>query len=158
MSVRISSESLRQIPLFAECDPAHLQIMAFAGERVEFAAGADLFRAGGSGSAAYLILLGEAEVWRSQGEEHITVATARQGAFLGELAMIAGMAYSVNTTAKTPVTATRISRDVFMRVVGEFPDFGAKVMSVLSRRLTGSVGEFDRIRQMLEKTPSFPRG
>jgi CRP/FNR family cyclic AMP-dependent transcriptional regulator len=157
MSVRISSESLRQIPLFAQCDPAHLQILAFASERAEFAAGADLFRAGSGGAAGYLLLLGEVEVWRSQDEERIVVATARQGAFLGELAMIAGTVYSANATAKTPVTATRISRDVFMRVVGEFPDFGAKVMNALSRRLTGSVGEFDRIRQMLEKT-SFPRG
>jgi CRP-like cAMP-binding protein len=158
MSVRANSESLRQIPLFAECDPAHLQIMAFAGERVEFAAGADLFRAGSSGSAAYLLLSGEAEVWRPQREERIAVATAGPGAFLGELAMIAGVAYSLNVTAKNAVTTTRISRDVFMRVVGEFPDFGAKVMSALSSRLTGSVGEFDRIRQMLENAPSFPRG
>ena len=157
MSVRISTESLKQIPLFAECDPAHLQVMAFASERVEFAPGADLFRAGSSGSAAYLILLGEAEVWRSRGEERIVVATARLGAFLGELAMISGSAYSVNVTAKTPVSTTRITREVFMRVVGEFPDFGAKVMNTLSRRLTGSVGEFDKIRQMLEKAPSFPR-
>ena len=157
MSVRISTESLRQIPLFAECDAAHLQIMAFSSERVEFAAGADLFRAGSSGSAAYLLLSGEAEVWRSQGEERIAVATARPGAFLGELAMIAGVAYSVNVTAKSPITATRITREVFMRVVREFPDFGAKVMSVLSGRLTGSVSEFDRVRQMLEKAPTFPR-
>jgi CRP-like cAMP-binding protein len=158
MSVRTNTESLKQIPLFAECDPAHLQIMAFASERVHFAAGADIFRAGSSGSAAYLVLVGEVEVWRAQGEDRIIVATARSGAFLGELAMIAGVAYSVNVTAKSTVTATRISREIFMRVVGEFPDFGTKVMNALSRKLTGSVSEFDRIRHMLEKAPSFPRG
>src|SRR5690349_15826251 len=94
MSVRTSTEGLKQIPLFAECDPAHLQIMAFASERVHFAAGTDVFRAGSTGSAAYLLLMGEAEVWRNHGEERLAVATARSGAFLGELAMIAGMAYS----------------------------------------------------------------
>lgn len=158
MSVRTNAESLRQIPLFAECDPAHLQVMAFASERVEFAQGADIFRIGAGGSAAYLLLSGEAEVWRSQGDERLEVAVAGPGAFLGELAMIAGVAYSVNVTAKSPVIATRITRDIFMRVVGEFPDFGARVMSALSRKLTGSVTEFDRIRHMLESAPSFPRG
>jgi CRP-like cAMP-binding protein len=157
MSVRTSTETLKQIPLFAECDPAHLQTMAFAGERVEFAAGTDIFRAGGSGSAAYLLILGEAEVWQAKGEGRITVATARSGAFLGELAMIAGVAYSLNVTAKSPIIATRISRDVFLRVVGEFPDFGSQVLSALSHKLTGSVSEFDRIRHMLQKVPSFPR-
>src|SRR5262245_34294849 len=158
MSVRTSSECLKQVPLFAECDPAHLQIMAFASEKVEFAAGTDIFRTGSTGSAAYLLLAGEAEVWRSQGEERIAVATARSGAFLGELAMIAGAAYSVNVTAKNNVSATKINRDIFMRVVGEFPDFAAKVMSALSNKLTGSVSEFDRVRHMLEKAASFPRG
>jgi CRP-like cAMP-binding protein len=157
MSVRTSSEGLKQIPLFTECDPAHLQIMAFASEKVEFAPGTDIFRAGSTGSAGYLLIVGEAEVWRSQGEERIAVATARSGAFLGELSMIAGVAYSVNVTAKNHVTATRISRDVFMRVVGEFPEFGAKVMSALSHKLTGSVSEFNRIRHILEKAASSPR-
>ncbi|MGE0006348.1 MAG: Crp/Fnr family transcriptional regulator [Parvibaculaceae bacterium] len=158
MSVRTSAESLRQIPLFAECDAAHLQVMAFASERVTFAQGADIFRAGSSGSAAYLLLTGEAQVWKAQGNERLEVAVAGPGAFLGELAMIAGVAYSVNVTARTPVTAARISRDIFMRVVGEFPDFGTKVMTALSRKLAGSVTEFDRIRHMLESAPSFPRG
>ncbi|MGH8431493.1 MAG: Crp/Fnr family transcriptional regulator [Solimonas sp.] len=158
MSVRMNAESLRQIPLFAECDGSHLQVMAFASERVQFAQGADIFLAGGTGSAAYLLLSGEAEVWRRQGEERVEVAVAGPGAFLGELAMIAGVAYSVNVTARSPVTATRISRDIFMRVVGEFPDFGTRVMSALSKKLTGSLSEFDRIRHMLENAPSFPRG
>ena len=157
MSVRASAESLRQIPLFAECDPAHLQIMAFASERANFAQGTDIIRAGSTGSAAYLLLSGEADVWKSQGDTRVEVARAGPGAFLGELAMIAGVTYSVNVTAKTPIGATRITRDIFMRVVGEFPDFGTAVLSALSRKLTGSVTEFDRIRHMLESAPSFPR-
>jgi CRP/FNR family transcriptional regulator, cyclic AMP receptor protein len=157
MSVRANAESLRQIPLFAECDPAHLQVMAFASERVEFTVGQDIFRAGSIGSAAYLLLSGEAEVWKSKGEERMQVALAGPGAFLGELAMIAGLAYSVNVTARSPVIATRISREIFMRVVGEFPEFGTRVMDALSRKLAGSIGEFDRIRHLFQNAPTFPR-
>lgn len=157
MSVRSNAESLRQIPLFAECDPAHLQVMAFASERAAFAAGEDIFRLGGKGASAYLLLSGDAEVWINKGDERIQVALAGPGAFLGELAMIAGLAYSVNVTAKTPVTATRISREMFMRVVGEFPDFGARVMAALSHKLAGSISDFDRVRQLFENAPSFPR-
>ncbi|WP_119390514.1 Crp/Fnr family transcriptional regulator [Taklimakanibacter lacteus] len=158
MSVRTNAESLRQIPLFADCEPAHLQVMAFASERAEFAAGQDLFKAGGKGSAAYLLLAGDADVWVSKGEERVQVALAGPGAFLGELAMIAGLPYSVTVTAKTPVTATRISRETFMRVVEEFPEFGNRVMGVLSRKLAGSINDFDRIRHLFENAASFPRG
>ncbi len=158
MSVRTNAESLRQIPLFAECDPAHLQVMAFASERVEFAPGQDIFRAGGKGASAFLLMSGDAEVWTAKGDARVQVALAGPGAFLGELAMIAGLPYSVNVTAKTQVTATRISRDMFMRVVGEFPDFGTRVMSAMSRRLAGSIGDFERVRHLFENAPSFPRG
>ncbi len=157
MSVKTNADSLRQIPLFAECDPAHLQVMAFAGERARFAAGQDIFRIGGKGASAYLILSGEAEVWVSKGEKRLPVALAGPGAFLGELAMIAGLAYSLNVTARTEVSATRISRDMFMRVVGEFPDFGTHVMSALSRKLAGSVGDFERVRHLFESAASFRR-
>ena len=157
MSVRSNAESLRQIPLFAECDPAHLQVMAFASERAEFAAGEDIFRVGGKGASAYLLLSGDAEVWTAKGEERTQVALAGPGAFLGELAMIAGIPYSMNVTAKISVTATRISRDMFMRVVGEFPDFGTRVMGALSRKLAGSISDFDRVRHLFENAPSFPR-
>lgn len=158
MSVRANAESLRQIPLFADCDPAHLQVMAFASERLEFAEGAEIFRAGNQGGAAYLLLSGEAEVWKDIGKERTVLAIAGPGAFLGELAMIAGVAYSVNVTAKGAVTATRISRETFMRVVGEFPEFGTRVMSTLSQKLAGSINDFDRVRHMFENARTFPRG
>jgi CRP-like cAMP-binding protein len=158
MSVRTNAESLRQIPLFADCDPAHLQVMAFASERVEFAAGQDLFRIGGKGACAYLLLNGDVEVWMDKKDTRQQVALAGPGAFLGEFAMIAGLPYSVNVTAKTQVTASRISRETFMRVVEEFPEFGNRVMGALSRKLAGSITDFDRIRHLFENAPSFPRG
>lgn len=157
MSVRTNAESLRHVPLFAECDPAHLQVMAFASEQARFAPGEDIFRVGGKGASAFLILSGEAEVWVGKAEARMPVATAGPGAFLGELAMIAGVPYSLNVTARSEVTATRISRDMFMRVVGEFPDFGTHVMTALSRKLAGSVSEFDRIRHLFENAAKFPR-
>jgi CRP/FNR family cyclic AMP-dependent transcriptional regulator len=158
MSVRANAESLRQIPLFADCDPAHLQVMAFASERVEFAEGAEIFRSGSQGGAAYLLLSGEAEVWQTIGKDRVVLANAGPGAFLGELAMIARVAYSVNVTAKGPVSATRISRETFMRVVGEFPEFGTQVMNTLSQKLAGSINDFDRVRHMFENARTFPKG
>jgi len=121
MSVRSNAESLRQIPLFAECDPVPLQVMAFASERAEFAAGEDIFRVGGKGASAFLLLSGDADVWVSKGDERVQVALAGPGAFLGQLAMIAGLAYSVNVTAKIPVTATRMNISRLMRVAENFP-------------------------------------
>ena len=39
MSVRADADTLRRIPIFADCDPVPLQVIAFAAERQHFAAG-----------------------------------------------------------------------------------------------------------------------
>ena len=39
MSVRADAETLRQIPIFSECEPVHLQLLAFASERQHFVSG-----------------------------------------------------------------------------------------------------------------------
>ena len=93
----------------------------------------------------------------SDDETQETVATAGPGALAGELAMIAGLAYPANITATAEVTAMRISRDVFMRVAGEFPEFGVRVHQALARRLAASMSEFDRVRSMFESARGFFR-
>lgn len=157
MSVRANAEGLRRIPLFADCDPAHLQVIAFSSERMEFPAGASILRAGDPGTAAYLILSGAAEIWEGSEASRKIVARAQTGALLGELGMIAGIAYSINATAASPVAAARISRDLFMRVVDEFPEFGRAVLASLSRKLDGSIEDLGRVRKLFEEARPFSR-
>ena len=44
MSVRANAEIFRQVPLFADCERAHLQVLAFSSRRREFAAGETILR------------------------------------------------------------------------------------------------------------------
>ena len=39
MSVRADVETIRNIPIFSECEPAHLQLLAFSAVRENFAPG-----------------------------------------------------------------------------------------------------------------------
>ena len=154
MSVRADAERFRRIPLFAECDETHLQLLAFTSERMTFAAGDAIVRAGEHGEAGYLIISGTGEVWTARDKGRDTVTTIGPGAFIGELTMIAGLAYPANITATANVTATRVSRVVFGRVVAEFPEFGVRVHRELARRLDLSLAELNRLRPLFEKTLS----
>jgi CRP/FNR family transcriptional regulator, cyclic AMP receptor protein len=53
------------------------------------------------------------------------------------------------------VSAARIDRALFMRVVQEYPEFGTAVFSALSRKLDSSVGELSVARQAFENARSF---
>ena len=152
MSVRADVETLRSIPIFAECDAVHLQLLAFSAVRQNFAAGEFVIRQGNRGTAAFLILNGEV---RLASAEAGPLGSAGPGALLGEVAMIGERPYSVTATAIETVATARIDRELFMRVAREFPEFGTAVFGVLARRLDGVMGELDEARRGFESARSF---
>lgn len=151
MSVRADAESLRQIPIFRDCDPIALQVMAFAAERQNFLPGETIIAQGKKGKSAFFLMSGSAKVFNNENE----VGQAEPGAFLGELAMISGALYAITATAATAVTAARIDNALFLRVADEYPAFGKSVLHALSRKLEISVKELDSIRGLLVKARSF---
>ena len=152
MSVRADVETLRSIPIFSECDAVHLQLLAFSAARQSFAAGEFIIRQGNKGTAAFLILNGEARLSSTEGGP---LGSAGEGALLGEVAMIGDRPYSVTATAVDTVATARIDRELFMRVAREFPEFGTAVLNVLARRLDTVLGALDTARQKFEKARSF---
>ncbi len=129
MGVKASAETLRSIPLFADCEPVHLQVLAFSAQRHDFADGERIVSQGGKGLAAFLILDGIVELSRDDGVGARQIGEAGPGALIGEIAMIADRPYSISATARTPVQAVLIDRQLFMRVAEEYPEFGARVLS-----------------------------
>ncbi len=152
MSVRADVETIRSIPIFSECEPAHLQLLAFSAVRESFEPGAALVVEGTPGHAAYLILSGRVEL-STQAAGHI--GEAGPGALLGEVAMIGGSPCSITARAVDPVMTARIDRDLFLRVAQEFPEFGTAVLRSLARKLELSVEDLGEARQMFDKARSF---
>ena len=152
MSVKADVETFRRSPIFAECDPVHLQVLAFSAIRQSFAAGETLMREDDPADAAFLILSGETTLTaRREG----AIGTAGAGALLGEVAMIGARPYALTVAASEPVTALRIDRELFLRVAQEFPEFAATVFKSLARKLERSVVEIDATRQAFEQARSF---
>jgi CRP-like cAMP-binding protein len=155
MSVRADAETLRQIPIFADCDSVHLQVLAFASERETFVAGAPVIKQGDKAKAAHLILNGFVEIRQRHGLEFRQVATAGPGSLLGEIAMIGRTQYAVTATATTPVVTARIDHILFMRVANEYPEFGETVFNTLARRLDAASIDFEGARTKLMRAKSF---
>lgn len=159
MSIRSEVEHLRQVPLFADVDPAQLQVLVFSAERLEIAAGDALFEAGSAIGAGHLVLQGEGEVLRPGGadSEPVAVAVVEPGAFLGELAMIADQPVSMTVRARTPMRVLRIGHDLFLRVCGEFPEVGAKVFDALASRLDTSLKDLNEAKAYFDRARPFGR-
>jgi CRP-like cAMP-binding protein len=151
LSVRADAESLRQIPLFRNCEAVPLQVLAFAAERQNFSAGDIIIKQGQTATSAFFLLNGSTAL--TQGKT--VIGQAEPGALLGEMAMLGGSTYALTATATEPVSAVRIDQKLFQRVTLEYPEFGRAVVEALSEKLGASVRELEGVRGLLTKARSF---
>jgi CRP/FNR family transcriptional regulator, cyclic AMP receptor protein len=151
MSVRADADTLRRIPLFQNCDPVALQILAFASERMTVGIGDRLLVQGKTTDSAYLVLSGEIAVLA----DDEVIGIAEPGALLGETAMIGGTLSSVTVEARTLSYVSRITHVTFLKVAQEYPEFGQAVMQAMSLRLSHSVMDFDQVRDRLAQARNF---
>lgn len=152
MSVRADAETFRSIPIFADCDAMHLQILAFSAARQAFEDGDIIIKEGIKGGAAFLILSGRADI---TSETSGRIGQAGPGAMLGEVAMIGNSPYAITARASDQATTARIDRSLFMRVATEYPEFGNTVFNALARKLDLSMGDLTLARIAFDQARSF---
>ena len=135
MSIHDETNVLRRIPLFAGLPDAKLKLLAFTCDRVTFAAGQMLFAEGDEADAAYVIITGEAEVTiaSARGPERINVMSAHS--VVGEIGIICDVPRTATVRATSALDTLRIGKDQFLKLLNEFPELAAPIMTVLGRRL-----------------------
>ena len=135
MSLNEEVELLRSIPLFANIEPSKLKLLAFTSERLAFQEGQSLFHQGDMGDAAYLVVDGSADVIIEDPDGgKLTVAQVGRNAFVGEIAILCDVPRTATITATTKLDTLRISKDLFFRLVNEFPTMAVEIMRELARR------------------------
>lgn len=135
MSLQQEYELLRQVRVFADIEPAKLKLLAFMSQRVGFDDGKTVFRQGDPGDAAYLIIDGEADVVLEGPAGPITVATLGANDIVGEMAILSGAPRNATVRAKGRLTALKIAKEPFLRMVREFPSMAVSIMLELAHRL-----------------------
>jgi CRP-like cAMP-binding protein len=135
VSLKEEVDLLQRIPLFQNIEASKLKLLAFTSERVAFEAGHVLFREGDMGDAAYIIMEGEADVAVNSPAGPIIVATLGRNAFVGEIAILCDVPRTATITARERLVALRISKELFLRLINEFPQMAVSVVRELAKRL-----------------------
>ncbi len=151
MSIHDQAALLRQIPLFANVDESHLKVLAFATEHVVLLNGQTLIKKGDDAKAAFLIIGGEAEAFSDEDEEDTKTTVVTSNSFVGEMAMLGGQPYAATIRATSRLEALKISKELFFRVIDEFPEMAVEVRRVINNRLTGTLSDLSRIKYLLNK-------
>ena len=155
MRVKSDVEYLRQIPLFAEVDPAHLQVLAFSTGRRKIKKNNYVFHQGKDATSAFVVLEGKIDILRGIGESERIIAEATSGALIGETSMLAGTPFGMSALAVTDAIVLRIPRKLLFQVAEEFPDFAFKLTKAVSSRLDGNLDELGDVQKALREARSW---
>ena len=130
---------LRSVPLFHGLSVRELGEIRRAGEDVQFQQGATIVTEGLLAGDFYLVLEGRAEVLLRGRRRRVLEA----GDYFGEMSVIDGGPRSATVRALTRVTALRLDRREFLRLLDREGSIGRKILLVMSERLRAA-----------ERTPS----
>jgi CRP/FNR family cyclic AMP-dependent transcriptional regulator len=126
---------LRKIPLFSNVEESKLKLLAFTSERMVFNSGDVLFRQDQMGDAAYIIMEGRADVIVNTPNGPLTVAQVGKNDFVGEIAILCDVPRTATVQAASEMVTLCISKELFFRLVTEFPQMAVEIMRVLAQRL-----------------------
>jgi len=98
---------------------------------LHLAPGDSLFREGEKGEKMYVLLEGEMEILLGD----FVLETVRQGALIGEMALIDDSPRTASVVARTPCRLAEIDRRRFHFLVQQTPHFATHVMKTLADRL-----------------------
>ena len=135
MSLNEEVDLLRKIPLFANIEPSKLKLLAFNSERLKFREGTELFHQGDMGDSAYIIINGAVGIVVSTPNGDAKVAEVNKNDIVGEIAILCDVPRTATVVADQDVEALKISKELFFRMVGEFPQMAVEIMRELAIRL-----------------------
>jgi CRP/FNR family transcriptional regulator, cyclic AMP receptor protein len=98
-----------------------------------------IFEEGSTGRELFVVLDGQVEIAKINGESKTVIVTLGRGEFFGEMAVIDGSSRSATAIAAAPATRVmRINHARFVYLVSQQPAFALMVMDALSKRLRAS--------------------
>ena len=123
--------NLAEVPMFARCSNAQLDLVANLGEADSYAPGDDIVREGDDGGGFYVITGGRARVRRGDRD----VAELGAGDYFGELSLFDPAPRNATVTAADTATCVVLSPDAFRRALDEIPAVRDALLHGMARRI-----------------------
>ena len=135
MNLNEEVEVLKGVPIFAKIEPAKLKLIAFTSERMTYGSGQEVCHQGDPGDAMYVILGGVADVLIDTAQGPIRVAELKKNGFFGETAILCDAPRNATITANEALLTLKINKDLFYKLVSEFPAVAIEMMRELAHRV-----------------------
>ncbi len=129
-----ASSTLGRLELFEDCSKRELAKVDSLLTMVTVPAGHVLIREGKTGNEFLIIASGQAEVTKSNGYGVSKVAELHDGEFVGEIALLQGVARTATVTATTDLTAYVSNAAEFREILRSAPAAATRITEASSLR------------------------
>lgn len=146
MSLDSDIRKLGSVQIFAQLDFDARRLIAFSAETRILRAGDVLFRRGDPSDCGYFVLSGSISLDFSSDNSRSVQIVGRQ-CLIGELALLVETLRPATGVAREPSSVLKISRDLFRRVLNEYPDGAERIRRSITRRLVEFVADLDRLKE-----------
>ena len=131
----MSTELLKQLPLFSQLTDADLDWLYGQATPVEISAGEFLLKEGDPGDSMFIILDGEFEVTKRSGPQEIALAVREPGAVIGEMSLLDDSPRSASVRAQTAGHLLAIRHDTFHQLLSTSPSAALAILHTVTSRL-----------------------
>lgn len=125
---------LAQVPLFSDLSARHLRRLASITQEVRFRPGALIIQVGQPGRAFFVLIDGSARVTKDLAGTGRVLSRLGPGDFFGEFALLDGGPRTASVVAESPVTALRLSRGDFRKLLTKEPQVAIKMLEGIATR------------------------
>jgi len=136
---------LERVRLLEDFTSEQLRLLAFGAETMRLKAGRDLYAPGAPADCAFVVVSGNVELYREAGGRRHVLATAGTAAMLGEMALIVGGERLTGATAATDIEVIRLNRNLFRRILEEYPDIAASLHARIATEMKALVARIEKL-------------
>jgi CRP-like cAMP-binding protein len=148
-------DTLQQAAIFQGLRPAQLAALARHAERMKFAPGDIITRAGDAGDGAYLLVAGSAERVADPGDRAEAVPP---GSLIGQLAMLIEHRYGSTVVARERVLCLKITRPGLQAQMVTDPSLAQHLERHVTQRLVAVAQRLRAIDTLLQPRTPAPVG
>lgn len=142
MALEDDIRRLSRISLFRALETDALRLIAFGAETRILRAGDILFRKGDRSDAGFIVLSGSVALdAKSDGSPPAHVV--RPESLIGEVALLVETERRATAMAREPSTVLKISRELFHRVLREYPESAKRLRAAMASELKSFVRDLE---------------
>ncbi|MEM7302729.1 MAG: cyclic nucleotide-binding domain-containing protein [Pseudomonadota bacterium] len=149
MSLTNDIDVLSRVSLFEGFSLDQLRLVAFGAQEVELGAGAQLFRFGEAANGGFVVYTGRVALVNARSEPLNKSFGA--GSLIGEMAILTRIMRPNGAIAETDCRLLYISREMFRRVLEEYPALAGRLHARISHNVRSLVAELSAVQEQLSR-------